>query len=129
MLTANKSIIDKMFYCERQNVKLLPAACLKMQSYAKDPPRMNPLSSSCFKTDYSKCLDCKQGQSHDCSEIKVTIKKENRGRPIKPHLCKSCGETDKEKFESTQKSMCMACRAIQRKENRHKRRDKINGKK
>lgn len=43
----------------------------------------------------------------------MTKKKEHRmlkdKKPRKPHLCKTCGETDKKKFGGQRKSTCTKC--------------------
>jgi hypothetical protein len=131
MITRSSNIEERLFYCERIRVKLLPEACVRMQAYAKDPPRMNPLSSCCFNPDYLKCIDCEKGQSFIDAGITITIEQKekiykHRGRIPKSHLCKTCGEIDPDKFERNQKSMCMPCRIIQRRGNRDKK-EETNG--
>lgn len=132
MTTINKDIIDRLFFCEKLKVKLLPEGCAKRQIYAKDPPRMNPLSSSCSKIDYSKCLNCSQGSIYSNLEIAIPEIKEKfkkyAGKKIKPHLCRKCGEIDPSKFEKAVKSLCMSCRAINRLELRKTKRGNADGK-
>ena len=115
MIVTNKEIVERLFFCEKLNAKLLPEACAKMQSYAKEPPRTNPLYSFGFRMDYSKCLNCKQGSINSGIEVIIPEEiKKKRGRQPKPYLCKNCGETEPKRFEKNQKSLCMSCRAIQK---------------
>jgi len=128
MTVSNPEIVDRLFYCDKLNAKLLPETCAKMQSYAKDPPRTNPLSSFGFKIDYSKCLNCKQGSINSGIEVVIPEQiKKKRGRQPKPYLCKKCGETEPKKFEKNQKSLCMICRAIQKVARRKAKKDNPDG--
>jgi hypothetical protein len=53
------------------------------------------------------CLNKWMAAQHYVYPTKPSIRTE---KILKPHLCKSCGETDPEKFKKNEKSTCYTCR-------------------